>query len=32
MNFVSYHFFWMVMLVDDLDLSAPVLMRLWFFR
>ena len=30
-NFVSYHFFWMVILVDDLNLSAPLLMLQWFF-
>ena len=29
---VSKHFFRTVILVDDLDLSAPVLMRLWFCR
>jgi len=32
LNFVSCHFFWMVILVDDLDLSVPVLMLQWFFR
>ena len=32
LNFVSYHLFWVVILLDDLDLSAPVLMLPWFFR